>query len=88
MPTTSNPRFILWDPSDGPIRRDADDPDSIISDGILGRVGIDNVYLTIYAGYPVDNDTRPRDLAIGECIKGVGYTLSGSSGIYDIYRVA
>ena len=82
----SNKRFILWDRKDGSPHRD-DDGNNIVSSGILGRVTADNVYLTAYASYPVDEPRRPTDLAVGEVIRGVRYTLSGGNGWYDIYRV-
>lgn len=76
-------RFILWDPKDGGPR--LDEEGKIVSDGVLGRLGEGNVYLTTYGEYP--DDRRPKDLDIGERIAGVRYSLSKSSGIYDIYRV-
>jgi hypothetical protein len=79
----NEPRFILWSTRDGAPRCD---DGVIVSDGVVGRIGPDNVYLCGYAQYP--SDTRPLDLAVGECIRGVQYSLSGSSGIYDVYRVA
>jgi hypothetical protein len=78
------PLFILWDRRDGAPRRDEDG--ALVSDGIVGRIGPDNVYLSGYAAYPAD--TRPLDLDVGGCIPGVGYSLSGSRGTYDVYRVA
>lgn len=83
MPT-NEPRFILWSTRDGAPR--CDDDGVIVSDGIVGRIGADNVYLRGYAAYP--GGVRPLDLAVGECIRGVQYSLSGSTGIYDVYRVA
>jgi len=78
------PRFILWDRQDGdPRRQDGD----LISDGVIGRVNADNVYLTAYAQYP-DGAKRPWDLAVGEAIEGVVFELSGGRGVYDVYRVA
>ena len=80
-------RFILWDPRDGYPRFDAEvDPPKCVSDGLLGRVGADNVYLTVYAEYP--DEKRPQDLEIGQAIAGVGFSLSGGKGSYDIVRVA
>lgn len=80
--------FIIWDPRD---RHDGlprfDDSGKIISDGILGRIGPDNVYLTAYANYHKD-ERRPGDLEVGEHIDGVGFRLSGEHGRYDVWRVA
>ena len=82
--STPEPRFILWSTRDGAPRRD--DDGVIVSDGIVGRIGPDNVYLRGYAAYP--GDVRPLDLAVGECIRSVRYALSGGAGIYDVYRVS
>jgi len=76
-------KFIIWDPRDGnPVNNDNG---KIESSGLIGRVGSDNVSLSTYAEYP--GDKRPRDLDLYEGIKGVGFSLSGSHGTYDIYRV-
>lgn len=77
-------KFIIWDRRDNyKPRQDADG--TIISDGVLGRLDADNVYLRTYACWP--DDRRPADLAVGDCIEGVIYRLSGERGTYDIYRV-
>jgi hypothetical protein len=90
-------KFIIWDPRDedppgrGP-RRDEDG--NITSDGLIGRVGEDNVYLTAYAGYTgrtakpgEDWKTRThRDLEVGEWT-GADFSLSGSKGHYQVWRV-
>ena len=78
-------KFIIWDTSDGSLPRCGDDG-KIVSDGVVGRIEHDNGYLTIYGSYP--NESRPESLAVGERIASVVFSLSGSSGIYDIYRVA
>ena len=77
-------KFIIWDPRDGFPRRDEDD--NIISDGIIGRVGKENVYLKIYAEYT--GDKRPWDLDVNDWIDDVVFSLSGSRGTYDIWRVS
>jgi hypothetical protein len=64
-----------------------DEDGSIIADGAMGRIGEDNVYLRAYAEWPEDDSRRPGDLAVGEHIPGVMFRLSGTAGIYDIYRV-
>jgi hypothetical protein len=80
----SVPKFILHSQTrDSPIPMY--DEDRIISDGVLGRITEQNVYLTTYAQWP--DEKRPADLEVGECIKGVYFSLSGSKGWYDIYRV-
>ena len=66
----------LWD-AEGQLRHE----------GLLGLIDEDNCYLTTYPKWPDWEDRRPRDLEVGECIKGAVYSLSGSSGIYDVYRV-
>lgn len=76
--------FILWDTKDGH-RPTLDENRDIISDGLLGRIGPDNVYLTTYASYP--DEVRPADLEVGSCIQNVRFSLSGETGSYDIYRV-
>ena len=72
------PRFILWD------RKDGDRP-LPGSDGILGKLTLDNAYLTAYANWP--DKRRPRDLPVGGVIRAVCYRLSGGSGAYDLWRV-
>ena len=76
-------RFILWNRDDGfSPRRDAGE---VVSDGVLGRIDADNVYLKVYADYP--GTTRPADLDVGGCLADVVFRLSGEKGEYDIYRV-
>jgi hypothetical protein len=78
-------KFIIWDPRDNYRPRTDEEGNEIVSDGLLGRVGEDNVYLTTYAEYP--RGRRHTDLAVGECVKGVHFRLSGEHGVYDVYRV-
>jgi hypothetical protein len=85
MENEKDKRFIIWDPSDGPVR--VGDDGEIISDGLTGRMSIDNVYLTAYPSFRDKEERRPKDLDVGEKIEGVIYGLSGGSGVYDIYRV-
>lgn len=82
---TDAPKYILHSTKDNYQPRE-DDDGNIISDGAVGRITANNVYLTGYASYP--DDRRPTDLAVGECIHSVVYSLSGSTGIYSIYRVS
>jgi len=77
-------KFIIWDPKDGYPRRAEDG--SFISDGIIGRVNINNVYLTTYASYP-DGAKKLADLEVGEVVRCTRFSLSGERGTYDIYRV-
>ncbi len=76
-------RFILWDPSDGDPRRG--DNSEWLTSGLLGVIDEGNVYLTVYPKYP--DARRPGDLAVNERIQGVEYSLSGSKGSYDVYRI-
>lgn len=78
-------KFILWDPRDNYRPSTDEEGNEIVSDGVLGRLSSDNVYLTTYAQYP--GDKRPDDLRVGEYIKGVHFRLSGEHGVYDVYRV-
>lgn len=81
-------KFILWDPRDGLPRYgdwELGEGDKIVSDGLLGRIKEDNVYLTTYGEYP--GEERPQDLEVNAGIKGVVFRLSGEKGVYDIYRV-
>jgi hypothetical protein len=80
-------KFIIWDPKDGNgLPRVDPDTGAITSDGVLGRITEDNVYLRAYPTWPAD--AKPiAELEVGEPIFGVRYTLSGGSGFYDVYRV-
>ena len=77
-------KYILWDPRDN-YRPRQDDDGVINSDGLLGRVTEDNVYLKVYANYP--GEKTHSDLKAGQHIKGVVFNLSGEKGTYDVYRV-
>jgi len=77
-------KYILWDPRDGDPRRTEDG--AFISDGIIGRITLDNVYLGVYAQWP-DDAPSVQSLEVGQRIENVRYSLSGSSGSYDVYRV-
>jgi len=84
--------FIIWDEKDGLPRVDEDG--NIISDGIIGRVGLNNVYINTYATYhrtvyqkgkPPYNMT-PADLEVGEHMLA-SFSLSGTKGTYQVWRV-
>lgn len=79
------PKFILHSPEYHDHKPLEDEDGKIIGEGAIGRITADNAYLTAYPEWP--NNKRPADLEVGECIKGVRFSLSGSSGYYDIYRV-
>lgn len=79
----SKKRFIIWNPRDGaPFR---DDEGNITSSGLVGRIGEDNAFLRAYAGWP--DERRPGDLEVGQRIEGVKYSLSVTTGHYEIWRV-
>lgn len=78
-------RFILWNRKDGPEPPRGEDG-LIDTPGAVGEISLANAYLKTYANYP-EGSRNPVDLAIGECIVGVTYTLSAESGVYDVYRV-
>ena len=77
-------KFILWSRREG-MQPTRNEEGRIISDGIIGRVTEDNAYLRAYPEYP--DERRPWDLPVGFCIEEVKYSLSGSKGTYDIWRV-
>jgi len=78
-------RFILWDRRDGsaPPREDG----VIITSGCLGQLTEDNVYLRSYGKRP-EGALAYVDLAVGQCVHNVVFSLSGERGEYDVYRVA
>lgn len=76
-------RFVLLPVGQHP---HIDSAGHIISEGVLGRIPAINAYLTAYASY--SDSRRPVDLLIGECLPAVRYSLSGSVGAYDVWRVA
>ena len=78
-------KFIIWDTNDGPLPR-CDDDGKIVSEGVLGCVDGDSVYITSYGSYP--GDKRPKNLEVGECIAGVLFAYEGQPWILDVYRVA
>lgn len=81
MQETDDRLFILWNTRrDGELRYPGKD-----SDGVIGRVSLDNVYLSTYANYP--DDKHPRNLEVGQRIDNVKFSLSGETGIYSVYRV-
>lgn len=78
--------FILWDRKDGP-NPPRDEAGEILTSGVLGRLGRGNVYLTTYGARP-DGSKTYDELELGEAVRNVRFSLSGSSGEYDVYRVA
>lgn len=74
-------KYILWDPKDGEPRRDEDG--AFLTDGLIGRIGPDNVYLTAYAKVL---RTPIAELHVGG-VTEAEFSLSGSKGTYRIYRV-
>lgn len=82
----SEKKFIIWDTRDGNGLPRVDDDGQIVSEGVLGRITENNVYLRAYPRWP--EGAKPvSELEVGEAIKNVKYSLSGSSGYYDVYRV-
>lgn len=78
--------FILWDRRNGPRPPRDQDTGEILSGGCIGRIGLHNVYLRTYGVRP--NGAKDYDcLDVGEFIRDVKFNLSGTSGVYDIYRV-
>jgi len=76
-------KFIIWDSNDGNPRT----PEGTwVSGGVLGELSPENVYLRVYARRPEGAQTF-ESLNVGECVRGVTYTLSGSKGTYDVYRI-
>ena len=78
-------KFIIWDTNDGPLPR-RDDDGKIVSDGVVGPIDDDHVYITTYGSYP--GDKRPKHLEVGECITGVLFAYERQPWILDVYRVA
>jgi hypothetical protein len=79
------PQYILFSTEEGPRPR-VDDDGMITTDGVMGRIGPDNIYLNAYAKWP-RGAKRLADLEVGERIKDVEYRLSGEKATYDVYRV-
>jgi len=77
-------KFILWDPKDGSPRRD--DDGTFISEGVVGRITPGNVYLTVYGKRP-KGSVDYKDLEVGQRVANVEFSLSGSKGTCDVYRV-
>ena len=81
-------QFILWDPRDGEPRRDEDG--TFLTDGLIGRIGPNNPYVRGYAAYHEGTcfllDGVP-DLDVGAFAVAT-FSLSGSKGIYRVYRIS
>jgi hypothetical protein len=80
----SDKRFIIWDEKDG--RPHRDELFEFISDGLIGRIGLDNIYLISYGVRP-DPRMSYAELEVGQAIHDVVFNLSGSKGRYSVYRV-
>ena len=80
------PKFVVVE-TEHRLRSLWDELGQLQTEGVLGLIDEDNCYLTAYPRWPDKEERRPKDLEVGESIKGVVYSLSGSSGIYDVYRV-
>lgn len=83
---SDQPQFIIWDPKDGQ-HPPADSDGSIISDGVIGRVGLDNVYLATYGQKP-KGTVEYTDLQVGHRVRNVRFSLGDRDGYYDVYRVS
>jgi hypothetical protein len=79
-------KFIIWDRKDN-YRPRTDEDGNITSAGVIGVVEEGNAYISIYGEMP-DGSKPVSELKIGERSENVKFSLSGSSGLYDIYRVA
>jgi hypothetical protein len=78
-------KYIIWDQKAGEPARN--DKGEFLSSGLIGVVGQDNVYIKTYADYSVDDNPRPiTELEVGQFVVAK-FSLSGSSGIYRVYRV-
>ena len=79
--------FILWDRKEGPTPPRNQDTGEILTSGCMGVIALDNLYVRTYVIYP--EGSKPlKNLEIGESIRGVKFSLSGSTGYYNIYRIA
>lgn len=76
--------FIIWDEADGRPRRGENF--EWVSDGLVGRIGLDNAYLRAYGARP-EGAPAYDDLEVGEAVHDVVFRLSGSVGRYSVYRV-
>jgi len=86
MSKKSDMKFIIWDPKDGNGSPRRDENGEFLSDGVVGRIPLNSVYLTIY-GIKPDGAARYDSLEVGQCVRDVTFQMSGAKGIYDIYRV-
>lgn len=76
-------KFIIWKQKDGTPRTSGG---GWVSGGLIGLVTAENVYLRVYGVRP--EGSKPYEkLSVGECVAGVEFSLSGSKGTYDVYRV-
>jgi len=84
MQSKDRRRFILWSHDCGHYPLRDQDGNSIVADGVVGRITIDNAFLTMYC---CASRQDLEALPVGHMIPQVEYTLCGSRGQYDIYRV-
>jgi hypothetical protein len=80
-------KFILWDANDGNPPRDEEG--GFLTPGLIGVIDEGNVYLRSYAHYlPSGNKgiVFPAALEVGQFTYSE-FNLSGSKGIYQVWRV-
>jgi hypothetical protein len=75
-------RYIIWDPRDG--EPQTGDDGEIISAGVMGVLEPKSVYITVYPNYR--DDRLPNTLEVG-AFSVAEFSLSGTRGVYRIYRV-
>lgn len=92
-------KFIIWDAKDG--RPSQNDSGEITSEGIVGIVGEENAFLSIYAQWAVDKfgaistirdgvrkfPATHRELGVGD-FTWAKFSLSGSKGVYQVWRTS
>ncbi len=80
-------KYILWNRKrDGQFPPLDENGEEIISDGAIGRVDAENVYLKTYARFRPESK-KLDELVRGERIKDVVFSLCGERAKYDVIRV-
>jgi hypothetical protein len=80
-------KFILWNPIEsGVYKSPTKEKGRIISEGIIGRVTYENVYISVYPEYEPGHK-NPRDLEINESLLDVVFHMCGTKTKVDLYRV-